>query len=145
MSVFKKILKEKAPSIFSGFPVLFAYLYGSCATGNFHKYSDIDVGVFLSPEVVDREIDLETRIALAIDGALEHQAETDVRAINDLPLIMKGEIVSEGLLIYTRDDAARVEFETRVRMAYFDFLPTVTAYHAAYIDSFLNPAKLPNR
>ncbi len=138
MNHIKRSLLSFAPDVFRGFPVLFAYLYGSYATGVIHPFSDLDVGVFLSPDTIERSMRTESDIALALDAALGNKVETDVRAINSAPLLMKGEIVTEGLLLYSRDDASRVEFETRVRMAYFDFLPVLKAYHKSFVARVLS-------
>lgn len=112
---------------------MFAYLYGSQATGATHPFSDADISVFLAQHPMDRVIHLESDIALAFDLALKHQIQTDVRALNDSPLVLKGEILTEGILLYSCDEEARVAFETRVRMAYFEFRPIIKAYQDAYV------------
>lgn len=129
----KQSILACATKVLPRFPVLFAYLYGSHATGTAHMFSDVDIALFLSEDVVDEIVRLESDIALAFDDALGHRVATDVRAINDSPLVLQGEIVTEGILLYSCDEAARVAFETRVRMTYFDFQPVIKAYHAAYI------------
>jgi predicted nucleotidyltransferase len=48
----KQKLNQIAPDVFEGTPVLFAYLYGSYATGESHRFSDLDVGV--SPSLAQR-------------------------------------------------------------------------------------------
>ena len=116
----------------SRFPVLFAYLYGSHASGAVHPFSDVDIAVFLSEDRNDEIMRLESDIALAFDEALDHRAATDVRAINDAPLVLQGEVLTEGILIFTCDEPSRVSFETRVRMAYFDFHPVIKAYYQTY-------------
>ena len=122
-----------APKVLVRFPALFAYLYGSHATGTAHKFSDVDIAIFVSEDTADEMMRIESDIALAFDDALDHRVATDVRAVNNSPLVLQGEIVTEGILIYSCDEAARVAFETRVRMAYFDFQPVIKAYQDAYI------------
>lgn len=60
-------------------------------------------------------------------------AEADVRVINDAPLVFRGRVACEGILLYARNDAQRIEFETRTRDDYFDFLP----FHRQLQDAFL--------
>lgn len=127
-----------AKKVLPRFPVLFAYLYGSHATGTAHTFSDVDIALFLSEDVTDEIVRLEADIALAFDDALSHRVATDARAINHSSLVLQGEIVTEGILLYSCDEVARVAFETRVRMAYFDFQPVIKAYHAAYIAGALS-------
>jgi hypothetical protein len=47
----------------------------------------------------------------------------DVRIINDAPLVFRGRVVCDGILVYARDEHERVEFETSTRLRYFDYLP----------------------
>jgi len=127
-------ITERAPAILERFPVAFAYLYGSYATGTSHKFSDVDIAVFLSVDHPKERLSLENDMALAFDQALDHKVSTDTRAINDSPLVLQGEILTEGLLLYSADERSRVAFETRIRMAYFDFQPVIHRYHRAYIE-----------
>ncbi|MBS0013418.1 MAG: hypothetical protein KFF46_05545 [Desulfobacterales bacterium] len=50
------------------------------------------------------------------------------------PQTFAGRIVTEGLLLYCRDESARVEFEVQIRKKYFDFLPVIEQYHQEYLN-----------
>jgi predicted nucleotidyltransferase len=132
-SLLQKI-KYAAPDLFAQYPVLFAYLYGSYATGSAHVFSDLDIAVYLEPASVDRALELELDLALAADKMLGHTVETEVRAINNLPLILIGQVVTNGILLYCRDENTRVEFEVQARKKYFDFLPVIKDYHQACLE-----------
>jgi len=80
---------------------------------------------------------LELMLALEIDQKLPDEVKSEVRVINALPLLVKGQIVTTGILIYSRDDTLRVDFETSVRGMYFDFLPSIRNYERDYLDSAL--------
>jgi predicted nucleotidyltransferase len=43
-------LREVAAIAFGGTPVVFAYLFGSQATGRMHRRSDVDVAVYLEED-----------------------------------------------------------------------------------------------
>lgn len=135
----KKILLTQAPAIFKSSPVLFAYIYGSVAEGMAHQCSDLDIGVYASGELHPREsLDLELSLSLDIDEAIDHSVESEVRVINPLPLVIKGKIITDGILIYCVDDDLRVNFETRVRSEYFDFLPVLHHYQHMYRESIIH-------
>ena len=123
-----------APSIFSRYPVLFAYLYGSYATGLVHPYSDIDIGVYIKDLQDSKHLEFELSLSLEFDNLSTTKVESEVRIINNLPLVILGNIVTEGVLIYSRNEMLRVDFETSVRSAYFDFLPVIRRYNREYID-----------
>jgi len=116
-------LSAIAPGIFSKHPVLFAYLYGSYATGIVHPFSDLDIGIYIEKVPVKKHLELELSLSLEVDANMETGVATEVRIINNLPLVILGTIITEGALIYSRDENTRVDFETSVRSAYFDFLP----------------------
>jgi len=130
-------LHTGSAEIFTGYPVLFAYVYGSCATGTTHPFSDVDIGVYIDPETVDSALAIELDLSLALDKLLEHNIETDVRCLNTLPLNFVGQVLAESILLYSRDENSRVDFEVRIRKKYFDFMPVLQGYHKAYIDAAL--------
>jgi hypothetical protein len=51
-----------------------------------------------------------------------------------LPLVIKGQILSNGCLIFSANDSERVDFESQVRSAYFDFLPVIQYYQKVYLE-----------
>ena len=125
-----------APRIFTSHPVLFAYLYGSYATGSVHPFSDLDIGVYVEKTSYRKNLELELLLSLEIDEKLGRRIESEVRVINRLPLVIKGQIVTEGTLIYSKDEILRADFETFVRSAYFDFLPFLRMHQRVYLDNF---------
>ena len=134
-------LQKTSETAFKDSPVLFAYLYGSHATGAVHPFSDIDIAVYVSGEGPENNYDLEMSLALEIDRELRTRSKSDVRIINYLPLPVAGEVVTTGKLIYCRDDKLRTDFEAKTRMAYFDFIPFLKKYQQVYLDQI---ASTPN-
>jgi predicted nucleotidyltransferase len=130
----RNILFDVAPNIFSRHAVSFAYLYGSYATGIVHPYSDLDIGIYIEKLPDSKHLGLELSLSLELDNMLKDKVVSEIRIINKLPLVILGKIVTEGTLIYSRDEILRVDFETSVRSAYFDFLPVIHRYNSAYID-----------
>lgn len=120
--------------VFQDSPVIFAYLYGSYAIEVVHPFSDIDIAIYAANAAIEDYLDLEMSLSIKIDRALKEKSKSDVRLINRLPLVVSGEIVKDGHLIYCRDDEFRIDYETRVRMGYFDFLPYLRKYQQAYLN-----------
>jgi predicted nucleotidyltransferase len=126
-----------APDVLGRYPVLFAYLYGSYATGIIHPFSDLDIALFTEGLPERDHLKFELSLSLEIDTMMGGRVASEVRVVNTLPLIVTGKIITEGLLIYSRNEVARVDFETSVRSAYFDFLPVIHRYQRIYADSTL--------
>lgn len=91
--------------------VVAVYLYGSFAGGNTHHGSDLDIGVLF-----DGKVDLYRRLGSLYGGfpKLSIKAEPEVRNIdlNQSPVFLS-EVIS-GMLIYSSDEARRVQFEVSV-------------------------------
>jgi predicted nucleotidyltransferase len=133
----KKNILKIATDVFRDTQVLFAYLYGSYAVNQAHQFSDLDIGIYV-PRLSRREkLNLEMTLALKIDKKLKQGPASDVRIINSFPLAVAGKIITEGVLIYCRDDKARVDYETAIRSAYFDFLPFIHNYQRTYLEQIV--------
>ena len=131
----RKAVSEAAPEILAKHPVLLAYLYGSFATGNVHPFSDIDIAVQVQSLPESAYLGLELSTSLEFDKKLPAGSQSEVRIVNNLPISITGVIVTEGILVYCKSEVARVDFETSVRKAYFDFLPALRKYQNEYLES----------
>lgn len=110
--------------IFAPYHIVSVYLYGSAAQEKMTALSDVDIALVVSePEYVPQErlnLELEIEDKIAIELGVRR---ADVRIINQAPLLVKGEVLTTGILLYSGDEEGRVNFETRTLMEYFDFLP----------------------
>lgn len=111
-----------------------AYLYGSAARGEATSLSDIDIGLLFSEEASEPErrdavaAGLGRDVARLLSAGREGDnrppaAVVDVRDLEALPLAVQGRVLTEGMLVASRDEVRRVRFETLTRCRYFDFLP----------------------
>jgi predicted nucleotidyltransferase len=114
-------------------PVVLAYLFGSAARNQTHPFSDIDIALLVDYTALVAAQRL--RFELMIEDQIVERcglAQVDVRVINDAPLAVRGEVVTQGLLLFERDRNERIEFETMTRMAYFDFLPLLEELRTSF-------------
>jgi predicted nucleotidyltransferase len=126
-------LRRYLPRIVKDLPVQLAYLHGSAARGEATPSSDVDIALVCDDETSPSQ---RLRLMLDLSAELSRQAgiaEADVRVINDAPLVFRGRIACEGVLLYARDKAQQIEFETHTRDEYFDYLP----FHRRLQDAFL--------
>lgn len=116
-------LQKALKSILGNCPVKLAYLYGSTVSGKVTPFSDVDIALVVDEGLTPLE-QLKLMLKVQIDLAdYSNIHNTDVRVINDAPVVFKGRIVCDGVLLYVRDERTRVEFETATRGEYFDYLP----------------------
>jgi predicted nucleotidyltransferase len=112
--------------------VLLAYLYGSVARGQALPHSDVDVAVVLSsiPSPIDcLRLELDLEVALSAATGLD---AVDVRVANAAPLLLQGAVATEGVLLFERNAAARIDFEATTRSRYFDYLPAARRMAAVF-------------
>ncbi len=126
-------LRRTLPSILAGYPVEAAYVYGSVARGTMTPFSDVDVALVLRESLPSYD---RLMLELAVQGAIEEAigfSPVDVRAINEAPLMIRGRIVQQGILLYERDWRRRVAFEVQTRKRYFDFAPAARRLRDAFL------------
>jgi predicted nucleotidyltransferase len=133
-SIEEKELFSRLADILANLPVIAAYLYGSYLDHSFNKKSDIDIALLFKDSIDGHDA---TKIELNISAQLDQHFAVpfDVRSINDAPLKVKGEILTQGKLVFCADEELRVDFETFVRSRYFDFLPSLRAMRKTYFSA----------
>jgi len=134
----KQSLIKIAPDVFKDTPVQFAYLYGSHARGKPHPFSDLDIAVFVEDANLTHCLELELSLSVKIDRLLDHTVSSEVRVINHMPLSIQGKILFDGQLVYTCNEENRINYETRTRLVYFDFLPVIQSYQKMYRQKMLS-------
>ncbi len=129
-----ELLRQHLPDILRHHPVQLAYVYGSVASGCPTPLSDVDIALVLAP---DCGLDAYQQFMMELDIEAEIEKHcgfrnADVRSINDAPLRVQGQVVTKGLLLYSKDEEFRVAYEIRTRKRYFDFQPVLAMMREAY-------------
>lgn len=97
------------------------YLFGSVAGGEVGALSDIDIAVLSSGRREESEGDLRFRLYADLCRALQRN-DIDLVILNTASnLVLKDEIVRNGILVHESDAEAREEFEVRVIHSCIDF------------------------
>ncbi len=116
-----ELLKALARAVSSRPQIAAAYLYGSAATGHTTSLSDLDVAILFAEDV---DAGSRRLIASSLAGELVRSLPghaIDARDLDELPLVVQGRVLTEGILAGSNDAVRRVRFETGTRMRYFDF------------------------
>lgn len=107
--------------------VLFAYLYGSFIYSSNHIGSDIDLAIYLKPSDIKEYIKKEGELTSSLITKLRAD-KIDLRILNVLPFRLQYNILKEGVLIFVRDEAERVDFDTRIMNRFFELKPYLQEY-----------------
>jgi predicted nucleotidyltransferase len=129
-------LMGEIPNILAGRSVMIAYLYGSVADDSALPTSDVDIGLVFDPHSTlspYERMQMEFEIAAELERRCGIR-EADVRSIDIAPLTVQGRVLSEGILLYSRNEEFRVDFEVRTRKLYFDFLPVMEMMRKALFE-----------
>lgn len=109
-------LKQDVKQALEPYQVQFAYVFGSAVTGHMHDESDIDIAVFFSDNIPPRQ---RFKEHLSLHGVLAAafkvpEESLDISILNTANILLKFVAISEGVVIYEKDHAKRVDFEMAV-------------------------------
>ena len=107
--------------------ILFAYVYGSAVYEPDVPGGDIDLAVYLNPSDMNEYVKKEAELTASLISLLETD-QIDLRILNVLPLVFQYNILKEGILVLSRDEIQRTEFETDVMMRFFELKPYLDEY-----------------
>ncbi|MDD3841036.1 MAG: nucleotidyltransferase domain-containing protein [Clostridia bacterium] len=113
--------------------VNFAYIFGSYARGEQTDNSDIDIAVMPDLSNNDKESELFMRGNMIELGKSIFKKDVDVVFLNIDSVLLKYEVVQEGIVIKDSDD--RISFESLVIREYFDFKYYSDYYNNVMLES----------
>ena len=96
------------------------YLFGSQATGRDSEKSDVDIAVYLNRDLEYNIKDLLLDLIYDLSKIL-HTDKIDLVILNQAPLALQYNVISEGKVIYQSNPETRYEYEMNVVTLYLDF------------------------
>lgn len=116
--------------------ITFAYLFGSQVSGKTRFGSDLDIAVWFAKEP-------SLNILGNLVGDLEDltKQRIDLVELNGLPQKkpkLAYNVVSKGVLLFTKDEKLHVEFKTKTFLHYLDFKPVIEMSEAAMMQRIKN-------
>ena len=100
--------------------VIFAYLFGSYATGNEWAESDIDVAVYVNQKKIKDLFHVKIELLTVLTDALKTD-DVDLLILNEATPVLKYEVLTKGILIFTKDENVYTEFYLRGFKEFFDY------------------------
>lgn len=100
--------------------VIFSYIYGSFVDPEMPFFRDIDISVYVNNNIIspNQYLDYGLNISLEIESTLQ-KYPVNVVVMNDLPLTLSFKI-TEGTLLFTKDEGLWTEFVTSTWGLYHD-------------------------
>lgn len=109
--------------------ILFAYLFGSQATGKTHGESDLDLAVYLEPlpeDTLERKLELIDKIS-----EITHFNHIDLVILNQAPPLLIHSVMRTGKLLFCKDEERRVLFLAKKLSEALDFEIHLRKYQEA--------------
>ncbi len=109
-----KIVEELKNILAEEDNILFAYLFGSYAKGDFHKSSDIDIALYLKEDSFDYYLEIVKKLQSLFDK------EIDMVILNRAKnLFLIEDIINNSVVL--KDNEKRLEYESYKWMEIVDF------------------------
>jgi hypothetical protein len=110
-----EILKKLTETLRNREEIIFAYVHGSFLTGSFR---DVDVAVYLEDNKDIKDVFYELQLEVELEKILGLPADT--RILNSAPLSFRFSVI-QGLLLFSKDERTRTDFEVSTISEYHDF------------------------
>lgn len=98
--------------------IIFAYLFGSMASGSQTNLSDVDIAIYLrnTEGIAEYKLEIFNKITNAIGTD-----ELDLIILNTAPIFITGRILQNKQILIDKDPSLRYKFESLILREYFDF------------------------
>lgn len=136
MSLSSQTISQKIKKVLAKYPqVLFSYLYGSYARNRTGPLSDIDIAFFFKRNLdKNRRDSIKTKIESELTDLVNREVNAiDLNDTNSLTPLLEKEIIYEGKLIFSKDEASRAHFESIAISEWLDWEPYQKFYDQSII------------
>jgi hypothetical protein len=127
MASAEKIGKKLGPYFAQRKEILLAYLFGSLAQNRANRLSDIDIALLVDEKNYERlnteqPYGYKATVIADLMGLLQTN-EIDLTLLHEAPPLLTNEVISEGSLLFCRDEDVRINFEVTAKHKYIDTKP----------------------
>jgi len=113
----KNIQKEITNCLRDENKIIFAYLHGSFLKDRFR---DIDICIYLNVDFSKKKV-LEYELVLEDELSRRLSYPCDVRVLNHAPLSFRFSVIKHGVLLFSKNEIKRADFECLSMVEYHDF------------------------
>lgn len=123
INISNEIISQLQTYIASKPEIIFAYLFGSIASGTAGKLSDIDLAIYLDPDYRYTGTGYGYPYELIEELSSLLSTKVDVVVLNKASIILRHQVIKKGILICNRNDAERRVFHEKAVREYLDIKP----------------------
>lgn len=115
--------------------VIFAYLYGSIVKGTTHRFSDIDIAVYLKDASTEKFLEV---LACIPDDV---PFEVDIKDLNTAPPLLRYFVIKDGLLLFTKNRKLLANFKYKTLLIALDIKDDIEKLRKMRLERFLSVNK----
>jgi len=108
--------------------IIAAYLFGSFVRDDGRSARDVDIGLLVDDQAL-RDPWFAIRLGNELEDAIPAGRPFDVRVLNKASIPFCYNAIFRTPLLVSRDDAYRIDFETRVMLEWYDMKSTYDAFY----------------
>jgi uncharacterized protein len=113
----EKIQKEIIRYLKNKKEIIFVYLHGSFLKD---KFRDIDIAIYLDADFTEKKA-LKYELFLEDELSNKLSYPCDIRILNHTPLSFRFSVIKKGILLFSKNENKRVNFECLSLVKYHDF------------------------
>ncbi len=134
MMLEEKILKSIVKTISQYAEISLCYFFGSSL--KIDDFNDIDLGIYLSnfsPIYDATKFSME--VGRSVEQTLNFKKVIDVKVLNHSPIYFQFEVISKGVLLFSRSEKERIIYEKRVINLHLDYKDTLDWFNKQIMES----------
>lgn len=115
-------IKRKLSKYFTTRPeIRVGYIFGSIAKGENSRLSDIDIAILLDDASLSKDVAYryKAKVISELMGMVKTD-KVDLVILNESPLFLCFRVIHDGLVVYSKDEKKRIDFEVRIMSQYID-------------------------
>jgi len=113
----ENIQKNITKILFNEKKIVFAYLHGSFLK---KRFRDVDIGIYINKDLSNEQI-LKYELHLEEEISTKINYPIDIRVLNKAPLSFRFSVIKNGIILFSKDESKRTDFECLSLVKYHDF------------------------
>ncbi|MHA1278889.1 MAG: nucleotidyltransferase domain-containing protein [Candidatus Helarchaeota archaeon] len=119
----EKIVESIVETISQYEKIVLCYLFGSSI--KIDEYNDIDLGILLSnSNSIYAATKFSMEVGRSVERALNFKKVIDIKVLNHSPIYFQFEIISKGVLLFSKGEKERITYEKEVINLHLDYKDT---------------------
>ena len=129
----ENIVKSIVETISQFEEIVLCYLFGSSI--EMDEYNDIDLGIFLSNSYsIYDSSNFSMEVGRSVEKSLNFKKTIDIKVLNNSPIYFQFEVISKGVLLFSKGEKERIMYEKGVINLHLDYKDTLDWFNRQMLE-----------